>query len=401
MAKNILIGICGSVAAFKIPSLLRLLTKRGDRVQVVLTPAAADFVSPLVLQALSGRPVLGLADPGTRAGAMAHIELARWADVFLLAPLSANTAAKLAQGLGDNLLTTLYLATTAPVLLAPAMNPQMWQHPAVRANFELLRQRHYVLEPNCGDHACGEEGQGRLVEPEELLAAIDRALPASRSGEALRGQRVVITAGATVEHIDPVRYLSNHSSGKMAFALAQEAARRGAEVTVIAGQTSAPEPENVRILRVKSALEMLALCETEALPCDVFIGCAAVADYRVKNPLRQKHKKALHGQLTLELVENPDIIKTIATGSPRPRLCVGFSAETEALQSNARRKLQDKQLDVIVANDVSQPVFGDDSNAVSVLDSNGQRQDFPRQSKIALAGHIWDYLIARQEDKNS
>ena len=379
MAKNILIGICGSVAAFKIPSLLRLLTKRGDRVQVVLTPAAADFVSPLVLQALSGRPVLGLADPGTRAGAMAHIELARWADVFLLAPLSANTAAKLAQGLGDNLLTTLYLATTAPVLLAPAMNPQMWQHPAVRANFELLRQRHYVLEPNCGDHACGEEGQGRLVEPEELLAAIDRALPASRSGEALRGQRVVITAGATVEHIDPVRYLSNHSSGKMAFALAQEAARRGAEVTVIAGQTSAPEPENVRILRVKSALEMLALCETEALPCE----------------------KALHGQLTLELVENPDIIKTIATGSPRPRLCVGFSAETEALQSNARRKLQDKQLDVIVANDVSQPVFGDDSNAVSVLDSNGQRQDFPRQSKIALAGHIWDYLIARQEDKNS
>ena len=360
MAKNILLGICGSIASFKIPLLIRLLKKRGHKVKVVVSDAAKNLISINSLAALSGESVHS--ELFLENGTMEHIDLARWADVFLIAPLTANSMAKLAQGLADNLLTNLYLATRAPVLLAPAMNPQMWLHPAVQQNAEILRRHHRLLEPGEGNHVCGEEGQ-----------------------------RVLITAGATKEHIDPVRFISNHSSGKMALALAREALARGAEVCLVAGQMAVTVSEEIRLRSVQSALEMLAVCEEEAPHCDIFIGCAAVADYRVKNPLKQKHKKSQHGQLTLELVENPDIIKTIAQGKKRPRLCVGFSAETENLQANARRKLQEKSLDLIIANDVSEAVFGEDFSAISIINDDVQ-EDLPRQSKQALAVHIWDFI---------
>lgn len=389
MAKNVLLGICGSIASFKIPLLIRLLKKHGHNVKIVASDAAKNLISINSLAALSGEPVHW--ELFGENGAMEHIDLARWADIFVIAPLTANSMAKLAQGLADNLLSNLYLATTAPVLLAPAMNPQMWLHPAVQQNVEILRQRHRLLEPDEGNHACGEEGKGRMVEPEALLAAIEEMLPLEEKGQQLRGQKILITAGATKEHIDPVRFISNHSSGKMALALAREALARGAEVCMVAGQISVAVPEEIRRRSAQSALEMLAICEEEAPHCDIFIGCAAVADYRVKNPLRQKHKKSQHGQLTLELVENPDIIKTIAQSKQRPRLCVGFSAETENLQANARRKLQEKSLDLIIANDVSEAVFGEDFSAISIINAAGQ-EDFPRQSKQALAVHIWDFI---------
>ncbi len=389
MAKNILLGICGSIASFKIPLLIRLLKKRGHKVKVVVSDAAKNLISINSLAALSGESVHS--ELFLENGTMEHIDLARWADVFLIAPLTANSMAKLAQGLADNLLTNLYLATRAPVLLAPAMNPQMWLHPAVQQNAEILRRHHRLLEPGEGNHVCGEEGQGRMAEPEILLAAIEEALPLEEKNQQLRGQRVLITAGATKEHIDPVRFISNHSSGKMALALAREALARGAEVCLVAGQMAVTVSEEIRLRSVQSALEMLAVCEEEAPHCDIFIGCAAVADYRVKNPLKQKHKKSQHGQLTLELVENPDIIKTIAQGKKRPRLCVGFSAETENLQANARRKLQEKSLDLIIANDVSEAVFGEDFSAISIINDDVQ-EDLPRQSKQALAVHIWDFI---------
>lgn len=384
---NILIGITGGIASYKIPFLIRLLRQRGDNVRVVLTEHASAFISPLTLQALTDYPVRqALFDPEAEQ-AMSHIELARWADVYLIAPATANTLAKLANGLADNLLTTLYLATRAPVIIAPAMNTVMLEHPTTQNHLKILAERDIVLKSASGQLACGEVGAGRLPEPEILLNAIDNTI----YPKDLKGQRWLLTVGATRERIDPVRFISNDSSGKMGFALAQEALLRGAEVTVVAGLTTAPEPLGLNVIRVESALQMFDA--VRSLDCDVFIGVAAVADYRIKNPLPQKHKKN-NGALTLDLVENPDIIQMVANRNNRPYV-VGFSAESEALLNHARAKLERKKLDLIIANDVRQGVFGSDDNQVYLLTAKAE-QALPQNKKTQIAKQIIDFIVAER-----
>ena len=382
---NIVLGITGGIAAYKSIALCRELTTLGHRVRCVLTAAATTFVSAQTLQALSGFPPrCALFDADSEA-AMGHIELARWADTLLIAPATANTLAKLANGLADDLLSTVYLASAAQIVIAPAMNPLMWQHPATRHNIRLLgeRERHTILPVGDGQHACGEIGPGRMPEAEEIIAAL-----AGLQEENWRGVRLTLTAGPTHEAIDPVRYLSNYSSGKMGYALAAAARRRGAKVTLISGPTALPPPVGCRFLAVESAREMYRAAMEEAPRSDVFIAVAAVSDYRVANPVTQKHKKAFHGPLTLTLVENPDIVASVAAlpDAQRP-LTVGFAAETETLLDYARRKREKKKLDLIVANDVSDNVFGNADNAAILIDDH-QETPLPRQSKSALAEKI-------------
>lgn len=390
---NILIGITGSVAAYKIPLLVRLLKKRGDQVRVVMTDAAKRFVTPITLQALTGEAVRSeLFDESAELG-MSHIELARWADVYVIAPATANTLAKLAGGFADNLLTTLALATRAPLLIAPAMNQQMWKHEAVVEHVAKLagREKVHLAFPDSGEQACGDVGSGRMVEPEALLACIDKAL----CPPTLAGKRVLITAGATQERIDPVRYLTNDSSGKMGYALASEAWKRGAEVVLVSGKTALPVPVGVVRVEVESALQMFDAVMARAGEADWFVSCAAVADYRPAVSLEQKHKKQHHGELHLKLVENPDILAHVAQLQPRP-ICVGFAAESENLLAYAREKKARKGVDYMVANDVRDGVFGADDNRVIILGSTGEHA-LPRQSKSALAGQIWDYVLQQEQ----
>ncbi|MDO4436159.1 MAG: bifunctional phosphopantothenoylcysteine decarboxylase/phosphopantothenate--cysteine ligase CoaBC [Cardiobacteriaceae bacterium] len=389
---NILIGISGSVAAYKMPLLVRLLRKRGDNVRVVMTEAAKRFVTPITLQALTGDAVrTELFDEAAELG-MSHIELARWADVYVVAPATANTLAKLAGGFADNLLTTLALATNAPLLIAPAMNQQMWKHEAVEEQVEKLagRSNVHLALPDVGEQACGDVGSGRMVEPEMLLGYIDKAL----CHQSLVGKKILLTAGATQERIDPVRYLSNDSSGKMGYALASEAWKRGAEVVLVSGKTALPTPVGVEKIEVQSALEMYEQVMNRVSKVDWFVGCAAVADYRPEVRLEQKHKKNEHGVLTLKLIENPDILASVARLEERP-ICVGFAAESEHLLQYAREKRKRKGVDYMVANDIRDGVFGSDENRVIILSEQGEHA-LPRQSKSALAGQIWDYLLQQE-----
>lgn len=389
---NILIGITGSVAAYKMPLLVRLLRKRGDSVRVVMTEAAKRFVTPITLQALTGDAVRSeLFDDAAELG-MSHIELARWADVYVVAPATANTLAKLAGGFADNLLTTLALATKAPLLIAPAMNQQMWRHEAVEEQITRLMARHnvHLALPEHGEQACGDVGSGRMVEPEMLLGYIDKAL----CQQSLKGKKLLITAGATQERIDPVRFLSNDSSGKMGYALASEAWKRGAEVILVSGKTVLPTPVGVEKVEVQSALQMFEAVMARAPWADWFVSSAAVADYRPEMVLEQKHKKNEHGTLTLKLIENPDILASVAQLNPRP-ICVGFAAESQHLLAYAREKRARKGVDYMVANDISEGVFGADDNRVIILGKQGEHA-LPRQAKSALAGQIWDYLLQQE-----
>lgn len=379
---KVLLGVCGGIAAYKIPNLIRLLRQEGHEVRVMMTAAAAQFVSPLVLQALSEHEVRHDLWDAQAERAMSHIELARWADAICIAPLTANTAAKLALGLADNLLTTVCLASTAPILLAPAMNTQMYLNPAFQQHLSALQARYRLLTPETGKLACGEVGVGRMPESEALLQAIE-ALPQPQD---LQGKCFVITAGATREALDSVRFISNHSSGKMAFALARAAWARGADVTVIAGHTTAPEPDLMHIQRVNTALEMLAA--VEALPCDVFIGAAAVADYRPAQALPYKHKKTVHGDFDFDWRENPDIIASVAQRQPKP-LTVGFAAESEALLEYARAKMQRKNIDIMLANPIS--AMNSDDNALTVLRS-GRTEALPPAPKKQLAPIIMNII---------
>ncbi|UJF23738.1 bifunctional phosphopantothenoylcysteine decarboxylase/phosphopantothenate--cysteine ligase CoaBC [Suttonella sp. R2A3] len=378
--KNILIGICGGIAAYKSIETARLLQKQGYKVRFVLTDAAQAFVSPMTLQAISGEPVRSALFDQDAEAAMGHIELARWADVLLIAPATANTLAKLAHGIADDLLSTLYLATDAEVVIAPAMNRLMWAHPATQANIDVLsaRDNHRLLPVGEGEQACGEFGAGRMLEPQEIVAAFT-------SPQDWQGQKVVITAGPTREAIDPVRYLTNHSSGKMGYALAAAAARRGAAVTLITGPTTLATPAGVERIDVVSAQDMHTAAMSAAVSADVFIAAAAVSDYRINEPHAQKHKKTVHGALSLELVENPDIVADVASLARDKRpFTIGFAAETEQLLEHARAKLRAKGLDMIIANDVSEGVFGSDDNRVTLL-SESQEIALPRQNKTALA----------------
>ena len=393
--KQVVLGISGGIAAYKCADLVRRLKDAGAQVRVVMTRAAHEFITPLTLQALSGNPVHGdLLDPAAEA-AMGHIELARWADLVLIAPATADLMARLANGRGDDLLTTLVLATDAQVALAPAMNQAMWRDPATQANLQTLLQREIkVFGPAAGEQACGDVGPGRMLEPTDLAM---RCADCFELG-LLTGRHLLINAGPTREAIDPVRYISNHSSGKMGFALAEAAAEAGARVTLVAGPVNLPTPARVQRIDVTSAVEMLAACEG-ALPADAFIASAAVADYRPVSSAPGKLKKDPGNEdgMTLELVRNPDILATLASHARRPRYCVGFAAETDDVLGYASDKLTRKKLDLIIANDVSQPGIGfnSDDNAVTLIDRSLTPQELPRASKQKLARQIIAH-IARQ-----
>ena len=367
--KQVLLGITGGIAAYKSAELVRRLRDAGATVRVVMTPAACEFITPLTLQALSGQPVhLDLLDPAAEA-AMGHIELARWADVVLVAPASADFMARVAAGIADDLLSTLCLATQAPLLFAPAMNQAMWSNAATQQNLKTLASRGVRFAgPAEGAQACGDTGPGRMLEVPDLVSAAIGVF----AGGPLTGVRVMLTAGPTREAIDPVRYISNSSSGKMGFALAAAAAEAGANVTLVAGPVSLPTPAGVSRIDVVTAAEMHTAVMTRVADCDVFIGCAAVADYRAADIAPQKIKKT--GEtLALHLVRNPDIIAAVAAHRPRP-FTVGFAAETDDLLVHARQKLERKGLDLVIANDVSRSDigFGSDHNEVQVVSITGE-----------------------------
>ena len=409
--KNILLGITGGIAAYKSASFARLLIKSGYDVRVIMTASAQAFITPLTLQALTGNQVhIDLLDESAELG-MGHIELAKWADLLIIAPATANTIAKLAMGIADDLLTTVCLATAAPILVAPAMNQQMWQHPSVKLNLQTLTDYDYeIIQPASGEQACGDIGEGRLPEPEQLLEYVQYFIARQITPQVLAGKNVTITAGPTIEAIDPVRYLSNHSTGKMGFALAKACRNAGARVTlIVGGKVPLPTPLLVNRIDVLSAEEMLMtarqcasddICECHhhdhhhdhhhhdhdhhhhhdhdefgndmevepvSTATDIFIATAAVADYRTRDVVPQKIKKT-QDQMALDLVKNPDILATIAEEFPEV-FVVGFAAETQDIEKYARGKLDAKNLDMIACNDVSRTDigFGSDDNAMTVF----------------------------------
>ena len=379
--RRILLGVSGGIAAYKSAELIRRLRELGADVRVIMTRAAQEFITPLTLQALSANPVhTDLLDPQAEA-AMGHIELARWADLMVIAPASADIVSRLAQGKGDDLLTTVCLARRCPLAVAPAMNQAMWRNAATRENIKVLRARDVrILGPASGTQACGDTGYGRMSDPGELAAGISGLF----ESRLLTGKRVVVTAGPTREALDPVRYLSNRSSGRMGYAVARAAAEAGAEVVLISGPTALAKPEQVTSVDVISAEEMLTACLTAAESCDIFIAAAAVADYRPMEVARHKIKKGREDTMTMELVKNPDIVATVAaratTAQPRPFI-VGFAAETQQVLEYARRKLERKNLDLIVANDVSDPAIGFDSERNKVVLLSRERQiELPENS---------------------
>jgi phosphopantothenoylcysteine decarboxylase/phosphopantothenate--cysteine ligase len=389
--KHILLGITGGIAAYKTPELVRQLIARGAVVQVVLTRGAANFVTATTLQAVSGRPVRKDLWDADAEAAMGHIELARWADCILIAPGTAHSLARLAHGLADDLLSAICLAATCPVAAAPAMNHQMWRHPATQRNIrQLTADGARIFGPADGPQACGEFGPGRMLEPATLcdeLAAIFGA-------KSLVGKRVVITAGPTREAIDPVRYISNHSSGKQGFAVACAAHDAGATVLLIAGPVGLPTPAGVTRIDVSSAQQMHDAVAQHIAGCDIFIGVAAVADYRPALAAPQKIKKTSDAGISLELVQTPDIIATVARSTPRP-FVVGFAAETQDTIANARAKLSRKGLDMIVLNDVSDSRIGFESNdnAVTVITTRDE-QRIEINSKAQIARALIDRIAA-------
>jgi phosphopantothenoylcysteine decarboxylase/phosphopantothenate--cysteine ligase len=383
--RRLLVAISGGIAAYKGAELVRLLKKQGAAVRVVLSRGATEFITPLTMQALSGEPThTELLDEEAEAG-MGHIELARWADLMIVAPATADVIARLAQGRADDLLTTVALATPAPIAIAPAMNQQMWAHAATQNNVELLASRGIqIIGPDAGEQACGDVGPGRLLEPEAIVATLSERF----ENRSLAGRRAVITAGPTREAIDPVRYLSNHSSGKMGYALAQAFAAAGAQVELISGPVALTPPERVNVHRVTSAVEMCDAATKLAGDADFFIGAAAVADYRPAEKANEKIKKQDGRGLSLDLVQNPDIVATVAQLPNRPRIVAGFAAETHDLLSHARAKRVRKGLDMIIANDVGTPetTFGSDQNAVHLITAESE-------TRLALASK---YVIAEQ-----
>jgi len=375
--KSILLGITGGIAAYKSATLLRLLIKQGYAVQVVMTEAACQFITPTTMQALSGRPVLTTQWDGTPNG-MAHIDAGRAADAIVIAPASADFIAKLANGLANDLLTTLCLARDCPLLIAPAMNKQMWHNAATQRNLaQLAADGVTIFGPATGAQACGETGIGRMLEAEDLAAQIH----AFFQPKILSGKRILLTAGPTYEAIDAVRGITNRSSGKMGYAIAQAAQQLGASVTLISGPTALATPFGVEKIAVTSAAEMFTAVQQHVSEADIFIGVAAVADYRVAQASNQKIKKD-GGSLTLELIPNPDILAWVAA-LPTPPFCVGFAAESENLQAYARAKRQAKKLPLLVAN-LAQDAIGAEDNAVILFDDAGEHP-LPRADKLTVA----------------
>jgi phosphopantothenoylcysteine decarboxylase / phosphopantothenate---cysteine ligase len=388
--RRVLLIIAGGIAAYKSLEVIRRLRERGTRVRCILTAGGARFVTPLAVASLSGEKVYEELFSLTDEAEMGHIRLSREADLVVVAPATADLMAKMAHGLADDLASTALLATDKPVLLAPAMNPQMWTHPATARNLARLRADGVaVVGPNPGDMACGEVGLGRMAEPAEILAAIEaRLAPAARP---LAGVRAIVTSGPTVEAIDPVRFLSNRSSGKQGHAIAAALAAAGATVTLVSGPVAEPDPAGVRVVRVESARDMLSAVEG-ALPADVVVCAAAVSDWRPAEARGQKLKKqAGAAPPALSLTENPDILRHVAQPGPaRPGLVVGFAAETEDVIANARRKLSAKGCDWILANDVSaeQDTFGGVNNTIHFLRRDAEPEAWPRASKVEVATRL-------------
>ncbi len=389
--RQILVGISGGIAAYKSAELVRELSRAGACVRVVMTRAATEFITPLTLQALSGNPVhLDLLDTEAEA-AMGHIELARWADAIIVAPASANFIARLSQGRADDLLTAVCLASASPLALAPAMNQQMWRSDATRNNCEQLAGRGVQLfGPAEGEQACGDVGPGRMLEPGILAHKLEQLFDSGL----LAGKKVVITAGPTREALDPVRYISNHSSGKMGYALAQAAIDAGADTTLVSGPVNISPPARATCINVNSAQEMYTQALALVQNCDIFVAAAAVADYRPDQVAENKIKKGDSESMTLTLIKNPDIVADVA--AQQQCFVVGFAAETHEVDKYARKKLVDKQLNMIIANDVSDPSIGfnSDNNAVNVYWDN-EKTSFGPVSKSVLAKQLIELIAQR------
>ncbi|CAE6880659.1 Catalyzes two steps in the biosynthesis of coenzyme A. In the first step cysteine is conjugated to 4'-phosphopantothenate to form 4-phosphopantothenoylcysteine [Vibrio sp. B1FIG11] len=389
--KKILLGISGGIAAYKCAELTRRLIERGAQVQVVMTKAAKEFITPLTMQAVSGRPVSdSLLDPAAEAS-MGHIELAKWADLVLLAPATADLIARMSAGMGNDLLTTLVLATDSPVAVSPAMNQQMYRNVATQENIATLARRGmHIWGPAAGEQACGDVGPGRMLEPMQLVGLCEQFF----QPKLLAGKSILITAGPTREAIDPVRYISNHSSGKMGFALANAAAQLGAKVTLVSGPVSLNTPAGVERINVASAQEMHDAVMAHAPSHDAFISCAAVADYRPENVASQKLKKTENNdQMTINMVKNPDIVATVANMVEQRPFTVGFAAETNDVETYARGKLVKKNLDMICANDVSVEGqgFNSNDNAITLFWPQG-KQALALESKEVLSFRILEKM---------
>ena len=398
---KIVVGVAGSIAAYKTPDLVRRLKEQNCEVRVVMTDGARAFISPLTLQAVSGNPVVyDLLDPAHEAG-MGHIELSRWADLIVIAPASANTISKLACGLANDLLGAICLAAPCPIVIAPGMNRLMWDNPAIQDNLALLRERGLdIMEPGSGSQACGEVGKGRMPEPLEIRDYLmgHYGKKAQARATLLAGKRVVITAGPTVEEIDPVRYISNYSSGKMGYALAESAKKAGAEVTLISGPVALTPPAGVEFISIKTAAELLAASLKSVDADGIFIAAAAVADYRVANPAAQKLKKTDDSDtMTLVLTKNPDILASVSSLPQNKRpFCIGFAAETNDVLQHGKEKRARKNLDMICINDVSGgKVFGQDSNEMIILDRSDREYPLKKAPKETIADEIITLVSAQ------
>ncbi|MDP6315115.1 MAG: bifunctional phosphopantothenoylcysteine decarboxylase/phosphopantothenate--cysteine ligase CoaBC [Pseudomonadales bacterium] len=397
--KRILLGITGGIAAYKAAELVRRFQDQGAEVRVVMTHAATEFITPLTMQALSGFPVhLDILDTETES-VMGHIELARWADLLIVAPASADFIARYCGGHGNDLLTTICLAAECHIAIVPAMNQAMWSNEQTQINIEYLQQsKVHLFGPDEGQQACGEVGLGRLLEVDQIVSSTVAIFPT----EKLLGKKVVITAGPTREAIDPVRYITNHSSGKQGYALAEAAVDAGAEVVLVSGPSTLSPPDRVRTIDVISASDMFSAVMSEIDDCDIFIGVAAVADFRPVSSAKHKIKKdgaPSNQSISIELVENPDIIASVASRKNKP-FTVGFAAETENLLDNARLKLKKKNLDMIVANDVSDTSIGFNSedNASTILMSDEQIS-LPKTSKRNVSGKIIDVIVEKVKSR--
>ncbi|MDI7240587.1 bifunctional phosphopantothenoylcysteine decarboxylase/phosphopantothenate--cysteine ligase CoaBC [Providencia huaxiensis] len=395
LGKQIVIGISGGIAAYKIPELTRRLRDKGAVVRIVMTNGAKAFITPLTLQAVSGHPVSDdLLDPAAEA-AMGHIELAKWADIIILAPATADLIARLSAGMANDLLTTVCLASAAPVVLVPAMNQQMYRAKATQENLIKLQQRQCMIwGPDAGSQACGDIGPGRMIDPLEIVRLTSEFFTPKFD---LQGIKLMITAGPTREALDPVRFISNHSSGKMGFAIAKAASQRGAEVTLIAGPVNIGTPEGVNRVDVISGLEMYEQVHKTISTQNIFIGCAAVADYRAKNIAENKIKKQ-GDEVSITLIKNPDIVASVGNLKHNRPYVVGFAAETQNVEEYARQKRQQKQLDLICANDVSlaDNGFNSDNNALHLFDANGDTR-LPHCNKNELSHYLLDEILQRYE----
>ena len=400
--KRVALGISGGIAAYKAAEVLRGLQRAGCIVRVAMSQRACEFITPLTFRALSGSHVIVDDYAPDNPDPIAHITFSQTVDLFVIAPATANIIAKFANGVADDFLTSTYLAATAPVLVAPAMNTSMWEHPATRRNIERLRQDGvHVIEPDAGEMACGTIGPGRLSEPERIVAAALEILGQSKSQrQDLDGERLLITTGATREELDPVRFISNRSSGRMGFAIAEAARDRGAEVTAVAGITTATPPAGVNVIRTSSAAEMQAAVAQEIHTTSIFIAAAAVADYRPTQRAAEKIKKD-ESTLSLNLERTPDILGEVAATRKNGLLVVGFAAETENVLHNAALKLNAKKLDAIIANDVSRRDIGFDNemNAVTILTPDAKPRELPAMPKLETAHFILDEIVRLRKSK--